>query len=56
MAFFIFRRVAIGNRNSGIKQTYLVQSYEKLKKGFQSPFFTNPQRHQIDVKSPGKKI
>ena len=59
MTFFLFRRVGIGNRNSGIKLSQtdlLVRSYEKLKKGLQSPFFTNPQRHQIDVISFVKKF
>ena len=46
----------IGNREPQFRyQTdLLVQSYEKLKKGLQSPFFTNPQRHQIDIKFSGK--
>ena len=54
MTFLIFRGLAIGNRNFRYQTDLLVQSYEKLKKGLQSPFFTNPQRHQIDIKFSGK--
>ena len=36
MTFFIFRRLAIGNRNSGTKQTLGSKSYEKLREGFKA--------------------
>ena len=36
MTFFLFRRVAIGNRNSGIKQTFWSKVMKSWRKGFKA--------------------
>ena len=36
MTFFIFRRLAIGNRNSGIKQTFWSKVMKSWRKGFKA--------------------
>ena len=59
MTFFLFRRVAIGNRNSGIKQTFGPKLW-KAEERAPKPFLykpTAPPRHQIqiDIRSSGKK-
>ena len=45
MAFFILEDWQSGTAIL-VSNRPLVQSYGKLKRGLQSPFFTNPQRHQ----------
>ena len=50
MTFFLFRRVAIGNRNSGIKQTFWSKVMKSWRKGFEAlslPTQAPPNWYQI---------